>query len=462
VAADLCSLTAVSLARMLRRGEVSAVEVLEAHLARIEAVNPDVNAIVTLVPERAWETARRADEALARGDAIGSLHGLPVAHKDLALTAGIRTTFGSPIYADFVPDEDELFVQRVAAAGAVVVGKTNTPEFGAGSQTFNPVFGPTRNPHDLTRTVGGSSGGAAAALAAGMVPIADGSDLGGSLRNPASFCGVVGFRPSPGRVPSWPSRDPWGSLSVDGPMARTVEDTALLLSVMAGPDRRVPISLPEAGSTLAPPLDAELGAPRVAWAPTAGGTMPFEPEVSATVDAARPLFEAVGCRTKDAFPDLTGARDVFLTFRAHIFAQAVADVVPRERERIKPSLRWNVEAGLALTGAEIGRAERLRGEIHARVVEFFDRFDALVLPTVQVAPFPVEVEYPMDVAGVPMETYVDWMQSCWCISVTSCPAISVPCGTTADGLPVGLQIVGRPRGDLELLRLAHAFEQARG
>ena len=294
---DLCFRSAMDLARQIRLKELSAREVLAAHLERIERVNPSVNAIVTLVADRAMDAAREADEAAARGLLLGPLHGLPIAHKDLALTAGIRTTFGSPIYAEFVPEESELFVERIHAAGAIVIGKTNTPEFGAGSQTFNPVFGPTRNPYALDRTAGGSSGGAAAALACGMVPLADGSDLGGSLRNPASFCNVVGFRPSPGRVPSWPSLDVAQDLSVDGPMARTVEDAALLLSVMAGPDPRIPICLPQDGSTFAPPLDAELGTPLLAWAADLAGTMPVDPRVTAIVDASRTAFEDLGCRS---------------------------------------------------------------------------------------------------------------------------------------------------------------------
>ena len=286
--------SATDLARELRDGDVSAREVLDAHLARIEETNPAINAIVTLDPERAIAQAHAADEALARGDAVGPLHGLPIAHKDLVDTAGVRTTYGSPIYADHVPERDEPFVVRVRAAGAIMLGKTNTPEFGAGSHTFNAVFGPTRNPWDLSKSAGGSSGGAAAALAAGMVPIADGSDLGGSLRNPASFCNVVGFRPSLGTVPSWPDADP-EDLSVDGPMARTVRDAALLLSVMADrPDLAV-----------APAQAADLAGLRIAWAPACAGTMPVDPEVVTCVDAALPSFERLGCRIEPAYPDLT-------------------------------------------------------------------------------------------------------------------------------------------------------------
>ncbi|MEO8477263.1 MAG: amidase [Actinomycetota bacterium] len=459
-ATELCDLLATDLARMLREREVSAREVLEAHLRRIEAVNPSVNAIVTLVPERATARAAELDDAIAGGEPLGPRLGLPIAHKDLVATAGIRTTAGSPIFADAVPEVDDLLVERVRAAGAILLGKTNTPEFGAGSQTFNPVFGPTRNPRDLTKTSGGSSGGAAAALATGMIPIADGSDLGGSLRNPASFCGVVGFRPSPGRVPSWPTSNAWDDLAVDGPMGRTVEDAALLLSVLAGPDPRVPISLPESGSAFARPLDADLGAPVVAWAPGAGSTMPFDPVVPAIVDASRHVFEALGCRTEEAFPDLTDAREIFFTLRAHGYAADLGELLADHRAQIKPTVVWNIEQGLRLTQDDLARAERLRTKLATRVAGFFQRYDYLVMPVSQVPPFDVDIEHPTEVAGVPMPTYLDWMESCWCITVTGGPAISVPCGVTADGLPVGVQIVGRRGHDLGVLRLAHAFERA--
>jgi amidase len=444
--------SAVELAAAMRTREVSAREVLGAHLARIAETNPAINAIVTLEPERALAQAGAADEAMARGEPVGPLHGLPIAHKDLADTAGVRTTYGSPIYADHVPERDEPFVVRVREAGAVMLGKTNTPEFGAGSHTFNAVFGPTRNPHDLSKSAGGSSGGAAAALASGMVPIADGSDLGGSLRNPASFCGVVGFRPSVGLVPSWPEADP-EDLSVDGPMARTVEDAALLLSVMA--DR----------ADLAPDLAvvasqaADLDGLRVAWAPACAATMPIDPEIVAVVDAARPRFEAIGCRIEPAYPDLTGAREVFVTLRAQSFAAEYGPLLAQHRNRMKDTVVWNIELGLALTDDDVARAHALAADIHRRAAVFFETFDVLVQPVTQVAPFPIEIEYPTEVAGVAMATYIDWMESCWSITVLGGPAISVPCGRTATGLPVGTQIVGRRGDDAAVLRLARAFEQ---
>jgi amidase len=284
-ATELCFTPATELARLIRAKQVSAVEAMQAHLGQIERVNPQVNAIVTLLPERALEGARAADAALARGEPVGPLHGLPIAHKDLVPTAGIRTTWGSPIYADHVPEVDALIVQRLRAAGAITIGKTNTPEFGAGSQTFNAVFGETRNPYDLSKTCGGSSGGAGAALACGMLPIADGSDLGGSLRNPGNFNNVVGLRPSPGRVPAWPTPLPWQPFSVLGPMARTVADVALLLSAIAGPDDRHPISIAEPGVGFRQPLGRDFHGVRVAWAPALGG-LPVDPRVTAVLEAA--------------------------------------------------------------------------------------------------------------------------------------------------------------------------------
>ncbi len=445
---ELWRRSATDLSRALLTGEASAREVLASHLDRIAETNPSINAIVTLVPERAMAQAKAADEAFARGGPVGPLHGLPIAHKDLADTAGIRTTYGSPIYADHVPDRDEPFVSRVGDAGAILLGKTNTPEFGAGSHTFNPVFGPTRNPWDPSRSAGGSSGGAAAAVASGMVPIADGSDLGGSLRNPAGFCNVVGFRPSLGLVPSEPEVDP-DDLSVEGPMARTVEDAALLLSVMAGrPDLAI-----------APAQAADLAGLRVAWAPACAGAMPVEPEVVAIVDAALPRFEGLGCRVEPAYPDLAGAREVFFTLRAEGFATDYGPLLADHRAEIKDTVIWNIEAGLALTDQDTAHARSLLADIRRRAAAFFDDVDVLVQPVSQVPPFPIEIEYPTVVAGVPMPTYLDWMESCWSVTVLGGPAISVPCGFTGEGLPVGVQIVGRPGDDARVLRVAQAFER---
>ena len=455
----ICQLPATELARRIRAKEVSAREALSAHLDRIARVNPSVNAIVTLVADQAMERARLADDALARGAAVGPLHGLPIAHKDLQITKGIRTTFGSPLYESFVPAEDSLLADRIRRAGAILVGKTNTPEFGAGSQTFNPVFGATRNPYDTTKTCGGSSGGAAVALACGMLPLADGSDMGGSLRNPASFCGVVGLRPSLGRVPTWPARLPWSPLSVDGPMARNVPDVALFLSAIAGPDSRAPIALGESGSRFAGRLDRDLDGVRVAWWKDLGG-VPFEATVARVVNDQRALFESLGCIVEDAEPDFTGADEAFKTLRAVAFAAGYRELLASERSRLKDTIRWELERAGRLTANDVAKAEVLRTDLYQRMRQFFERHEFFVLPTVQVPPFDVEQPYPTEVTGVTMDTYIDWMKSCYFISVAGNPTISVPCGYTADRLPIGLQIVARHHDDWGLLQIAHAFEQA--
>jgi amidase len=457
----LCFLTAVELAQKIRSGELSAVETMEAHLAQIEKVNPQVNAIVTLLPEMAMEAARKADEKLARGEEVGPLHGLPVAHKDLVQTKGIRTTFGSLVYENFVPDEDALLVERLREAGAILLGKTNTPEFGAGSQTFNKVFGVTKNPYDLTKTCGGSSGGAAVSVACRMLPFADGSDLGGSLRNPTNFCNVVGLRPSVGRVPSWPSESGWNSFAVDGPIARTVEDTALMLSVLAGPDLRSPISLPENGAVFRNSLERNLKGIRIAWSSDLGG-LPVDSRVTKTLEAQRAVFEDLGCIVEEGFPDFSDADEIFKTFRAWFYEMNLSSLLPEHRDKLKETVVWNIEAGMKLSGPELGRAEVKRTALFHRVREFMQNYDFLALPVSQVPPFPIEQEFVSEINGVQMETYLDWMRSCYFISVTGQPAISVPCGFTEDGLPVGLQLVGKPQDDLGVLQLAHAFEKASG
>ena len=453
--------SAQDLAAQVRRREVSAREVVQAHLDQIARVNPHVNAICTLVPDQALAAADAADADLATGRPVGPLHGLPIVIKDLVSTAGIRTTFGSPIYADHVPDQDDLIVERLRAAGAIILGKSNTPEFGAGSQTYNTVFGETRNPYNLDRTCGGSSGGAAVALATGMAPIADGSDLGGSLRNPAGFCNVVGFRPSPGRVPSWPVRDSWTSLSVQGPMARSVADVALLLTAIAGPDARAPIANPEPPERFAAPLDASFAGAKIAWSRNLGG-YPIDPVVNQTIDAQRCVFEQLGCVVEDAEPDLRDADDIFQTLRAWGFARAFADDLELHRDRIKDTIIWNVEKGLALSGMDVANAAMKRTELYHRVRGFMQRYRFLVLPVALVVPFPIEQRWVREVNGVAMQTYIDWMAFCYAITVTGLPAISVPCGFTADGLPVGVQIVGRHQADFDVLQIEHAFESATG
>lgn len=457
---ELCYTDAVTLVARLRDGELSARELMQAFLARIDALNPAVNAICTRVPDATLLAAADvADAARSGGAEPGPLHGLPVAVKDLALTRGIRTTFGSLILADNVPAEDQIFVERLRRAGAILVGKTNVPEFGAGSQTFNPLFGVTRNPYDLGKTAGGSSGGAAAALAAGLLPLADGSDLGGSLRNPASFCNVVGFRPSPGRVPSWPVADPFSTLAVEGPMARTVADCALLLSVMAGPDPRVPIALETPGAAFAAPLERDLRGVRIAYTPDLG-RYPVAAGVRDVCAAALPVFARLGCEIEEATPDMSGADDAFQILRAHLLALTLGTAWQTQRERMKGTLRWNIERGLALSSADLRRAQAERTALYQRMIAFLGRYEYLLLPTVQVLPFDAETEWVQEIDGAEMHTYIDWMASCYAITLTALPAISVPAGFSPEGLPVGIQIVGRRHADFQVLQLAHAFEQA--
>jgi amidase len=463
-AAELCYLPASELLKLMRAGELSSVEVVGAHLERIAELNPALNAIVTLAAEQALEQAELADRARASDPAaVGALHGLPIGIKDLVDTAGIRTTYGSPIFRDNVPAKDAAIVTRLKDAGAIVVGKTNTPEFGAGSHTFNAVFGVTRNPYDPTRSAGGSSGGAASALASGMLPLADGSDLGGSLRNPASFCNVVGLRPSPGRVSTLPTADVWDPMSVSGPMGRCVEDVALTLDVIAGADPRYPLALadesPERSFQAA--LTGDVKGLRVAWSTNLGG-LPIEAEVLEVLARQRTVLEELGCVVEDAEPDLAGADEAFDVLRALGFVVSHHEKLIEHRELLKDTVVWNIEQGLALTPERIAAAVSARSAIVARALRFFERFDALVAPVSQVLPFPVEVDWVREIEGEPMEHYVAWQRTCSRITVTAHPAIAVPGGFTAGGLPVGLQIVGRYRGEHELLRLAQAFESATG
>jgi amidase len=457
---DLCFAPATCLAGMLSRGEVSARELVGACLEQIAQVNPQVNAIVTLTADAAVARAAALDEAKARGAPTGPLHGLPIAHKDLFETRGVRTTYGSPIFRDHVPDIDALVVERAREAGAISLGKTNTPEFGAGSQTFNPIFGRTSNPYDLTKTCGGSSGGAAVALACGLVALADGTDFGGSLRNPASFCNVVGLRPSPGRVPSFPARTPWLGLSVDGPMGRTVGDVALLLSAQAGPDPRSPIALGEPGAIFRRALERDLKGIRIAWAPGFG--LPFESAVRDAVDRHRTTFASLGCVVEDAEPDLSDADRIFKGWRAWCYYESFAHLLERHRHQLKDTVIWNVEQGAGLTGPDLASLDAARTTLFHRMREFMTNYEFIVLPVAQVVPFDLERPYVDEIDGVRMESYIDWMRSCYYISTTGHPALAVPAGFTGTGLPVGLQIVGRHRDDWGVLQLGHAFEQATG
>jgi amidase len=424
----------------------------------VEKINPKVNAYCTVVPEMALEAAKKAEAEIRRGGKLGPLHGIPVSIKDLTLTAGIRTTFGSKIFEHHVPTEDALIVQRLKAAGAIVIGKTNTPEFGAGANTYNAVFGATRNPWKLSHTCGGSSGGAAVALACGLGPLATGSDLGGSLRIPASFCGVVGFRTSAGRVPIYPSFVGWDTLAVEGPMARTVGDTALMLSVIAGADDRSPISLPGDGREfLAAVEHPNIRGFKVAWSADLK-VSPVDREIEAVASAAAKRFAELGCTVEQAEPDFSRVREIIHVTRALRMVTLHAEKLEKWRDQMNPNLVWNIEKGFPLTAQQVGMAEKERTALYHRVRQFFERYDLLLTPTVAVPPFPVEMPYPQEINGKPINNYQEWLYLTYAITVTGLPAISVPCGWTAEGLPVGLQIVGRRLGEATVLRAAAAFE----
>ena len=460
-APSVCFLSALEMARLIRARKLSAREALAAHLQQIERVNPKVNAIVTLVPEVAAEAAAKADEMQAHKQTLGPLHGLPVAHKDLFETKGIRTTFGSPLYKDYIPTEDDVVVERMRRAGAITIGKTNTPEFGAGSQTFNNVFGATRNPYDLTKTCGGSSGGAAVSLACGLAPVVSGSDTGGSLRNPAAFCNVVGFRPSIGRVPNPKAAFAWSTLSTSGCLGRSVADLAFVLSTIAGPDSRAPLSINEPGERFARPLDRSFKGTRLAWFKDLGG-VPFDPRVRAVVDQHRKTFESLGCIVEQADPDFSSAEISFRVLRAWNSAATYGARLKEHPDAFKDTLKGEIEEGLRLTGVDLARAETAHGQIWRRFQAFLEKYEYFVLPTTQLPPFDVNTPYPTEIAGVKFDNYIDWMKSCWYISATGNPAASVPGGFTPEALPVGVQIVGRDKEDFSVLQMAHAFEQATG
>ena len=449
----LCFRSAVELRRLLAGRQVSPVEVLDAHIDRIERHDGRLNAVVT----RCFEEARE----LASGHLAGPLAGLPIAHKDLTAAAGLRTTYGSPLFADNVPSEDSLLVARIKAAGAVTIGKTNVPEFGAGSQSFNRVFGATRNPWDPTRTCGGSSGGAAVALAARFMPIADGSDTGGSLRNPAAFCNVVGFRPSPGRVPGgWQEQGAWSDISTCGPMARTVDDLALLFSAIAGPDRRVTNALPEPGIGFRSVTPVDLRGLRVAVTENFGD-LPVAAPIRETIRGLGDTLADAGAIVTAAEPDLADADRIFHVLRAARFRARFGPLPPEHKAELKDTILWNAAAGEALTQADEDWVDGARSALVARVAAFFDDFDVLIGPTTQVQPFDIETDWVREVDGVAMRTYIEWMQSCSRVTVTCCPALSLPCGF-AEGLPVGAQLVAPMRQDAFLLSVAKAVEEVAG
>ena len=453
---ELCFKDTSGLLSLIRDREVSVHEVVRAHISQIERLNPLVNAVVTNLFDQALAQARIMD---GKGqDRNLPLFGLPVLYKDLTNTKGVRTTLGSRIFESNVPNFDAIHVSRLKRAGAITLGKTNTPEFGAGSQTFNEVFGSTRNPYDLKKTCGGSSGGSAVSLACGFSPIADGSDFGGSLRNPASFCNVVGFRPSAGRVPVWPKPAAWFSINVTGPMARTVQDVALALSVMEGVDERDPLSVAKFQRVTPGDLQKSFKGIRVAWCSKMDG-VPFDERVVTSVDSRKKIFEKLGFEVEDAVPDLSDADEIFEVMRAWYYDLSLGDLLTLKGNMMKDTVKWNIEEGKKLTGSDLARVEKKRTQMFQELLKFFSKYEFLVMPTVQVLPFDIDQHFVTNINGINLKTYIEWMRSCSRISVTGLPSISIPGGFSEDGLPVGLQIVGGFRKDFSVLQVAHAFEQ---
>jgi len=459
---DLTFAPAVELLRLYRARKASPLEVMQALLARIDAVNPQVNAIVTLARDAALWEARRATAALKRNATLPPLFGIPVGIKDVTPTRGLRTTHGSKLFEDHVPDEDALVVERLRAAGAIVIGKTNTPEFAFGPNTVNAVFGATRNPWNLARTAGGSSGGSAAALATGMVPLAEGTDLGGSLRGPASFCGVVGFRTTPGLIPRFPSVLAWDSYSVEGPMARTIADVALMLSVMAGPDDRAPLSYDvDASEFTRATKGASVRGWRIAFTPDLGGLVQISQDVREAVERAVSVFRSLGARVESACPDVSDIPEIVRLTRGFLMVARHADKLAEHRAVLQPGLVENTEQGLALSPREIAEGELLRTRQWHRVREFLSTRDVWLMPTMAVPAFPIEHPHVMEIDGRPVGKAMQRSFLTYMVSVLGLPAISIPCGFTRDGLPVGLQIVGKRRAESTVLRAAAAFEAAR-
>lgn len=455
---ELRWMSAGELAWRIRAGELSARDALRAHWDRIDAINPAINAVIFEDRDRAWTYAEAADARQAAGAPLGPLHGVPMTNKDTNDTAGMPNTWGSPLLQHVVPQQDSLIVARLRAAGAIMTGKNNVPEFAAGAHTFNEVFGTTGNPYDPSRSAGGSSGGAAAAIAAGIQPVGDGSDMGGSLRIPAAFCNVLGLRPSLGRVPS-PGANSWMWLGRTGPMAREVSDLALMMSVISGPDPRVPTSIPETGVDFQVGLRRGIAGLRIGWSPDGGLGMPMDPEVVAVAERALAVLADAGAIVEEASPDLTEADEVFRQTRAFDYEFGWGELVRAHPDRVKPEVVENVAVGTRQTAAELHELARARTRLEARTRDYFDHYDLWVTPTAQLLPFPVEQRWPAEVAGHRMGDYLDWMRSVCVVSAMSTPAISVPAGFSRSGLPVGIQLVARQGADALLLRAAHAYEE---
>jgi amidase len=460
---ELIRLTAREAVSLLRSGAISPLELVEAALGRISATDGAINAMPTLCPERARAQAMRLAASMGVPDEPGPgwLGGLPVAIKELDDLAGVRTTYGSPIFADNVPERSDIMVERLESNGAIPVGMSNTPEFGAGGNTFNEVHGETRNPWNVALNAAGSSGGSAAALATGQVWLATGSDLGGSLRTPASFCSVVGFRPSPGRVPHGPSELKFNPLPIHGPMARNVGDAALMLDAMTGWHIEDPLSLPPPAQPFQMAADWREAPKRVAFSEDFGIT-PVDSEVRRLCREAAWKLEAAGARVEDSHTDFGGVFEAFQVLRAFDFATTMKPLYDSHRTLLKPDIIWNIEQGLALTPEAVGRAQLRQSRLYADMVAFFDVYDVLIAPAACTPPLPIEIRWLRELEGVRWDNYVEWLRIVSVITMSTCPVIALPAAFTEDGRPVGIQMVGHPRGDWSLLSAAAAFEEVVG
>jgi amidase len=462
---EIINLDAVALSTAIKLKQVSCVEVMNAYLDQVERLNPRVNAIVSLQPrERLLEQAKHRDAQLARGEYLGWMHGFPHAVKDLEPTRGIRTTKGSPLLKNFFPRDDSIMVERIRSAGAIIIGKTNVPEFGLGSQTYNPVFGTTLNAYDQSKTCGGSSGGAAVAVALKMVSVADGSDHGGSLRNPAAWNNVFGFRTSSGRVPSEFNEVFIPSISVHGPMARTVPDLAMFLSVIAGYDARMPLSIRQDPAEFTAPLERDFKGARIGWVGDFGGHIPFDPGVLELCQSSLEVFEALGCSVETATPDhmVDPVWQSWLTLRGWQIAAEFRAMYPDPAQRalMKPELQWEIENGLKSTAMDVAVASRVRTGWYQAVRTFFEKYDFMIAPAGQVFPFDAKIHWPKEVGGVAMDTYHRWMQVMIPISMSGCPSLAAPAGFNDRGLPMGIQIVAPNHAEMSCMQLAHAYDQA--
>ena len=455
---QLYQLSATQLTQLIRQQKISAVDAVTACFEQIYQQNPTFNAFITICPEQAEQAAIAADNTVQQGRPLGLLHGVPIAIKDLTATAGIRTTYGSPMYQNYIPTQDELCVARLKAAGAIIIGKTSVPEFGFGTGTSNPISGTTLNPYDTTRTSGDSSGGSAVAVATGMCHLAHGSDMGGSVRTPASFCGIVGLRPAIGRIPRVPKLLPWESLITDGVLARSVEDAALMLAAMAGYDSRDPLAIDQSRWALPTWISQGWEQVRIGYSADLGIGV-IDAEVEAIFEQTMETIARRCPLMKRAHLNCTEAQHTFETLRAAFIEHTYGQLFEKQPEQMNETLRWEIEQGIGLSAAAYLQAEAQRGRIYRRFMQFFEQYDFLATVSASVPPFPVTQAAVLEINGTPLQSIIDYLKVTYTISLTGLPALSIPCGWTGSGLPIGLQLVGKPHAEAELLQFAYFLQE---